>query len=345
MDTMPVWRYFNAGELCHGSRWAVVPCSHRKGAGNTMSRRGSNPSRVTWVGLVWNLVLTSFKFLAGILGGSGAMIADAVHSVSDFATDVVVLTGLRFAGRPVDRSHDYGHGKFETLATAVIGAALVLVAAGILRSAGMKVWECMRGVQPDAPGSIALVAALVSIISKEWLYRYTVKAGRRMRSGALIANAWHHRSDALSSVGTTLGIGGAILLGGKWRILDPIAAVVVSFFIAKAGIEILAGSLKELIESSLDDSVEDEIVKLALSVPGTSDPHNLRTRRIGREIAVDLHIRVDGGMNVSEAHGIASAIETRIRDRFGRSSFVMIHVEPELRDTILNYTAEDLREV
>lgn len=288
------------------------------------------------MGFTWNLALTAFKLIAGIMGRSGAMIADAVHSISDFATDVIVLTGLRFAGRPVDKSHDYGHGKFETLATSAIGAALVLVAAGILRGAGVKVLECVRGGQPEAPGSIALVAAVLSIITKEWLYRYTVRAGRKMRSGALIANAWHHRSDALSSIGTMFGIGGAILLGGKWRILDPIAAVIVCFFIAKVGIEILTGSLKELIESSLDDSVEAEILKLALSVPGANDPHSLRTRRIGREIAVDLHIRVDGEMHVSDAHEIASAIETRIRDRFGRSSFVMIHVEPLLGDTILN---------
>lgn len=288
----------------------------------------TSAARVTWVGLAWNLALTAFKFTAGFAGRSPAMVADAVHSVSDFATDIVVLAGLRFSGRPVDRSHDYGHGKLETLAATLIGAVLLLVGAGILWAGARRIVECIGGQTPEAPGGIALMAAVVSIVVKEAMYRYTVSAGKRINSRAVIANAWHHRSDALSSVGTMLGIGGAIFLGERWRILDPVAAVVVSVFIVKASLEILSGCLGELIESSLDDGVESEIVGLALSVPGVEDPHNLRTRRIGRDIAVDLHIRVDGSMQVREAHGISSAIEALIRRRFGKSSFVSIHVEP-----------------
>ncbi|MFO7627389.1 MAG: cation diffusion facilitator family transporter [Candidatus Fermentibacteraceae bacterium] len=284
--------------------------------------------RVTWVGLVWNLVLTSFKFTAGFVGHSPAMIADAVHSVSDFATDIVVLAGLRFSGRPVDKSHDYGHGKFETMAATVIGAVLLLVGAGVFWAGATRIWACIGGQTPEAPGRIALAAAFVSIVVKEGLYRYTVSAGKRINSRAVIANAWHHRSDALSSVGTMFGIGGAIFLGEKWRVLDPVAAVIVSVFIVKAAYEILSGCLGELIESSLDDKVEAEIIGLAKSVPGVADPHNLRTRRIGRDIAVDLHIRVDGGMQVREAHGMSSTIEGLIRRRFGKSSFVSIHIEP-----------------
>jgi len=285
--------------------------------------------RVTWVGFVWNLVLTAFKFTAGAVGHSPAMIADAVHSVSDFATDIVVLAGLRFSGRPVDKSHDYGHGKLETLAATIIGAVLLLVGAGVFWAGATRIWACIGGQTPEAPGVIALIAAFVSILVKEGLYRYTVSAGKRINSRAVIANAWHHRSDALSSVGTMFGIGGAIFLGEKWRVLDPVAAVIVSVFIVKAAFEILSGCLGELIESSLDDRVESEILGLAMSVPGVTDPHNLRTRRIGRDIAVDLHIRVDGGMQVREAHTLSSTIEELIRRRFGKSSFVSIHVEPE----------------
>ncbi len=280
------------------------------------------------MGLVLNLVLTAFKFAAGVIGHSPAMIADAVHSVSDFATDIVVLAGLRFSGRPVDKSHDYGHGKLETLAATVIGVVLLLVGAGVFWSGATKIWACIGGVTPEAPGLIALIAAVVSIVVKEGLYRYTVSAGKRINSMAVIANAWHHRSDAFSSMGTMLGIGGAILLGEKWRILDPVAAVVVSVFIVKVALEILSGCLGELIESSLDETVESEIIGLAKSVHGVADPHDLRTRRIGRDIAVDLHIRVDGGMQVKEAHAISSAIEGLIRRKFGKSSFVSIHVEP-----------------
>ncbi len=280
------------------------------------------------MGLVLNLVLTAFKFAAGVVGHSPAMIADAVHSVSDFATDIVVLAGLRFSGRPVDKSHDYGHGKLETLAATVIGIVLLLVGAGVFWAGATKIWACIGGQTPEAPGLIALIAAVVSIVAKEGLYRYTVSAGKRINSMAVIANAWHHRSDAFSSMGTMLGIGGAILLGEKWRILDPVAAVVVSVFIVKVALEILSGCLGELIESSLDETVESEIIGLAKSVPGVTDPHNLRTRRIGRDIAVDLHIRVDGGMQVKEAHAISSAIEGLIRRKFGKSSFVSIHVEP-----------------
>lgn len=280
------------------------------------------------MGLVWNLALTAFKFAAGIAGRSPAMVADAVHSVSDFATDIVVLAGLRFSGRPVDKCHDYGHGKLETMAATLIGAVLLLVGGGIFWAGATRIHACLRGQTPEAPGGIALLAALVSIVVKEAMYRYTVSAGKRINSRAVVANAWHHRSDALSSVGTMFGIGGAIFLGEKWRILDPVAAVIVSVFIVKAAFEILSGCLGELLESSLDDRVESEIMELALSVPGVADPHNLRTRRIGRDIAVDLHIRVDGDMQVREAHGISSEIEVLIRRRFGKSSFVSIHVEP-----------------
>lgn len=297
-----------------------------------MSERTSSANRVTWVGFVVNLLLTVFKLTAGVIGHSGAMIADAVHSLSDFATDIVVLMSFRVVGKPADRSHDYGHGKYETLATAIIGGALLLVGAGIFWGGAVKIWNSIRGEHMQAPAGIALIAAIVSIVVKECLYRYTVTVGKRIESPAVIANAWHHRSDAFSSVGTMIGIGGAIALGEKWHILDPLAAVIVSFFIIKVALDISSGSIKELSEESLDDAIKDEIAQIACSIYGATHPHNLRTRRIGSNIAVDLHIRVAPDMRVADAHAITSKIETGIRKRFGQSAFVSIHVEPQSVD-------------
>lgn len=190
------------------------------------------------------------------------------------------------------------------------------------------------GEHLEAPGGIALVAAIVSIVIKEWLYRYTVAAGKRINSQAVIANAWHHRSDAFSSIGTLIGIGGAIFLGEKWHVLDPLAAVVVSVFITKVAIDILSGSIRELAEESLGKEAEGEILKIATAFGGVSHPHNLRTRRIGPNIAIDLHIRVAEDMRVDDAHAITSKIESEIRQQFGESAFVSIHVEPMLSSTV-----------
>lgn len=294
-----------------------------------MTERTSAANRVTWVGFFLNLVLTACKLLAGIIGHSGAMVADAVHSLSDFATDVVVLATFSVVGKPADKDHDYGHGKYETLATAIIGGALLLVGASIFWSGAVKIWHSIKGEHLEAPGGIALIAAVISIGVKEWLYRYTVTVGKRINSQAVIANAWHHRSDAFSSVGTLLGIGGAIALGEKWNVLDPIAAVIVSIFIIKVALDISSGCIKELVDESLADDVEDEILQIAVAVQGVAHPHNLRTRRIGSDIAVDLHIRVSPDMRVADAHEITAQIETQIRHRFGPSTFVSIHVEPE----------------
>lgn len=293
-----------------------------------MNERMSSASHVTWVGFVANLGLTALKLVAGIIGRSGAMVADAVHSLSDVATDIIVLVSFRYASKPVDKDHDYGHGKYETVATAFIGGALLLVALGIFWEGAQKIWASIQGEPMEGPGIIALAAAVVSVVVKEVLYHYTVRVGKRVSSQAVIANAWHHRSDVFSSLGVLLGIGGAIVLGERWHVLDPIAAVIVSIFIAKVAIEILSGSIKELTDESLDEQTETEIIELASSVEGVAHPHSLRTRRIGSDIAVDLHICVDDDMHVSDAHSLATKIEDRIRARFGESSFISIHVEP-----------------
>lgn len=288
---------------------------------------------VTLIGSAVNALLIVLKFLAGFMGKSSAMIADAVHSLSDFISDVVVLVFVRIAGKPRDKGHEYGHGKFETLASLIIGVMLGIAGIGLMINGVESVIRSLNGESLPRPTMLALVIAILAIVSKEWLYRYTMRAGTRLDSQAVMANAWHHRSDAISSVGTLAGIAGAMFLGDKWRILDPVAAVVVSFFIIKSGYDIIRPCISELLEASLPESKEDEIVRLVKSVPGIEYVHNLRTRRIGNGIAVDLHAKMDGNMTLSEAHAKATAAEVAIRRVFGDNSIINIHMEP-LPDTV-----------
>ncbi|MBU4460472.1 MAG: cation diffusion facilitator family transporter [Verrucomicrobia bacterium] len=296
---------------------------------NAADIRASKANRVTWVGFYTNLALTAFKLAAGIFGNSAAMVADAMHSLSDFATDIVVLVCFRIIGKPPDKSHDYGHGKYETLATALIGLALFAVGLGILWTGSKRIWAGLHGVHIPTPGPIALVAAAVSIVLKEWLYRYTARVGREIQSQAVIANAWHHRSDAFSSIGTLIGIGGAMALGEHWHVLDPIAAVVVSVFILKVAAKITVGSVKELTEESLEDAVEQRITAIVSAVRGAIRPHDLRTRRIGNTVAIDLHVCVAPDLSIRAAHHVASDVENALRETFGTESFVSVHIEPD----------------
>lgn len=284
--------------------------------------------RVTiWGGIV-NVVLLVVKFVAGIFGHSAAMIADAVHSLTDFATDVVVLIFVHLGNKPADRDHDYGHGKYETLATAIIGTSLLAVGVLIFCSGAGKTWRVIQGEMLPSPGKVALVAAVASIVLKEWAYRFTVKVGKRCQSEAVVANAWHHRSDALSSVGTMIGIGGAILLGNRWTVLDPLASIVVSVFIVRAAWQLMMESMKELTEASLSDEDEAVIMHIAASEPGVSEVHNLRTRRVGNRIAIEMHARMLGSTPLVEAHLHATAIEHRLKEHFGPDTLVSIHLEP-----------------
>lgn len=292
------------------------------------SSREKGIYKVTIVGSIVNFLLLVFKFFAGIAGHSAAMLADAVHSLSDFITDIVVIVFVRIAGKPEDKGHDYGHGKYETLATAIIGLLLLCVGFGIFWNGASSIYTFLRGGQLESPGVVALVAALVSIVSKEILYQYTVIQGKKLNSQAVIANAWHHRSDALSSIGTAIGIGGAILLGDHWRVLDPVAAVVVSFFIMKVSVRLLIPCVDELLEKSLPEDVEKEIEQTVLSFPGVSQPHHSRTRRIGNYYAIELHVRMDGKITLEEAHSTATAIENKLKEMFGKGTHVGIHVEP-----------------
>lgn len=285
--------------------------------------------RVTIIGGIANAILVIFKFIAGMLANSAAMLADAVHSLSDFITDVIVLVFVKISNRPKDKSHDYGHGKFETLATLIIGVALLFVGVMIFYNGVIKIYENVwLGVRIESPGMLAFWAAIASILIKEVVYQYTVRKGRRLNSQAVVANAWHHRSDALSSVGTALGIGGAIFLGDEWRILDPMAAVVVSVFILSMATKLFIRSLNELLEKSLPDEVENEIVAIAESFEMVKNVHDIRTRGIGNNIAIEMHVMMDGSLTLKETHDTTEAIEEKLREKFGGNTHIAIHVEP-----------------
>lgn len=290
--------------------------------------RSYEASRVTWIGFFANLLLTVFKLLAGIMGRSAAMVADAVHSISDFGTDLVVVGSLKVASRPKDGNHKYGHGKVETLATAFVGSVLFIVGLGIFGSGLKNIIAHYTNAPLDPPGMIAFYAALASIAIKEALFRYTLVVGNRICSQVVIANAWHHRSDAYSSFGTVAGIGGAIFLGDRWVILDPLAAMAVSFFIFRIAFKITRESLLELIETSLPGKKEKEIIEISRSVEGVYNPHDLKTRKIGNNIAIDLHIEVVSTLNVEEAHNITVELEKRLRQVYGEGTFISVHTEP-----------------
>lgn len=275
-----------------------------------------------------NMVLFVFKLVAGIVGRSGAMIADAVHSASDFATDIVVLTFVRISAKPRDDDHNWGHGKYETLASLIIGVALFAVGVEILLDSAEKIRAVANGEMLPRPGGIAVIAAAVSIVVKELLYQWTARVGKQLNSPSVVANAWHHRSDALSSIGALLGIGAAYLLGEKWCIADPIAAIVVSALIIKVAIDLCSKALAELLEKSLSKETEEEILSIISATPKVQKPHNLRTRRIGSDIAIEVHIRVEGTMTVFESHEISRDIERSLRQRYGERTAVAIHIEP-----------------
>ena len=291
-------------------------------------KRENEIYKVTLAGTFCNVFLLVFKFIAGTLGHSAAMIADAVHSLSDFGTDIVVLAFVRISSKPQDASHDYGHGKFETLATFFIGLALFAAAVGIIVSGSLKFADWLNGAELEVPGQLALWAALVSILVKEILYQYTYRKGKSLDSQAVMANAWHHRSDALSSVGAAVGIGGAIIFGNRWAVLDPLASILVGGMLVKVAWDLLKNSVGELTECSLPEETEKEIEDIITSFPDVSEPHNIRTRRIGTRIAIEAHIRMDGEMSLQEAHDRTTAIEHKLKERFGKETHVTLHTEP-----------------
>lgn len=282
----------------------------------------------TLVGSLGNLLLTAGKITAGIVGKSSAMIADGVHSLSDLLTDIIVLAFIKVSGKEQDYNHQYGHGKFETFATMLISFVLMVVGAGIFWSGANKVLDSINGVVIEQPGYIALYAALISIIIKEGLYWYTKIIGVKVNSQAMVANAWHHRSDAFSSIGAALGIAGAILLGEQWRVLDPIAGIIVSFFIFKVAWSIANPSIQELLESALPEETENDISEIINNTPGVKAFHHLKTRKVGSIFAIEVHIKVDKYLTVETSHEIATQVEKSLRNKLGNQSHIGVHIEP-----------------
>ncbi len=280
------------------------------------------------MGSAVNVALTALKFVAGVMGCSAAMIADAVHSLSDLLTDFVVLLFVKISSRPADNDHPYGHGKYETLATTIVAVAL-LAAGGVLAAEGLrKITGAVSGEELVMPGRIALWAALISIAAKEIIYRLTVRVSIRVDSSALNANAWHHRTDALSSVATAIGIGGALLFGGKWAVLDPIAAVLVSVFIIVTAGKLLHEAVQDLMEKRLPEEVEKQIREIVSQDSEMSEMHNLRTRRVGSVYSIEMHLRMHGNVSLYEAHRHSVLLEQKLRERFGPATIITIHLEP-----------------
>lgn len=284
--------------------------------------------KVTITGSIVNMILLVMKFAAGILGHSAAMVADAVHSLSDFLTDIVVIFLVRLSSKPADHDHDYGHGKYETIATSLIGMALIVVAVMLGWDGVSKIIDAINGRHLESPGAIAFAAAIISILLKEWVFRITKKVAHEVNSQALEANAWHHRSDALSSIGTAIGIGGAVILGKNWAVLDPMAAIIVSVMIFVTAFRLLRQASGELLEESLPKETEDKIEEVVYRDKQVSDIHRLHTRRIGSIIAIEMHLRLPGNITLEESHHHATDIEKSLREEFGKDTHIMLHIEP-----------------
>lgn len=285
--------------------------------------------RITLWGAVMNIVLTAGKIVAGIFGRSAAMVADGIHSLSDLFSDAVVLVFTHISSKGKDRDHSFGHGKFETLATLIVSIILVTVGGNLMSNGIRSIIGIFNGTEIPKPGYIALIAAAVSIALKEWLYHATVRVGKKTGSTVVIANAWHHRSDALSSIGSLIGIGGAIALGDKWTILDPLASCIISIAIIVVAVKMALPSLAELLETSLPEDIEKEIIRIASSVKGVNDIHDLKTRRNGISFIIDAHIVVNPDMSIVEAHDISTDVEEALRSKFGPETQLSIHVEPD----------------
>jgi len=290
--------------------------------------RTQKAQQVTWIGAIINIVLSLCKILAGFFGKSSAMIADGMHSLSDLVTDMIVLIFFRISDAEKDDRHPYGHGKFETFSTFLIALVLFCVGLGIFYGGASKIISVIQGETLQKPAMIAFWAALISIVCKEGLFRYTKIVGKQINSQAIIANAWHHRSDAFSSIGVAIGIAGAIFLGDKWVVLDPIAGVVVSFFIMKTAIELSLPCIQELMEASLPKETVKKIETLILADSEIKSFHKLRSRKIGEAFVIDVHIQLDNTISLVQAHNIAGALSQRIREEFGSKTQINIHTEP-----------------
>jgi len=287
------------------------------------TKRISDAQRVTWVGAIVNLVLAFCKIIVGITGHSAALLADGIHSLSDLASDFVVLLASKHGSQPADDEHPYGHARIETAATVVLGVMLIIVAIGIA-------WDAVeRSLVPDkllSPSILAIIIAVVSLASKEWLYQYTMSVARRIHSKLLEANAWHHRSDAISSVVVLIGIVGAM---AGYTVLDAIAAFIVAMMIGHIAWQLVSNSVKELVDTAVDDETQQQIIDHITGTDGVVSLHMLRTRLMGSNILVDAHIQVSPRLSVSEGHQIAETVEYKLKNRVQHMHDVTIHIDPE----------------
>ncbi|MCR4316883.1 MAG: cation diffusion facilitator family transporter [Planctomycetes bacterium] len=291
----------------------------QKSANGRGAKRERAITSITVIGAIVNVILTIGKMIVGVIAGSAAMIADAVHSLSDLATDFVTLLGIRIASKPRDDDHPYGHGRFETLSAMVLAIILLVTAAGIVYSA------IGRFDTTEVPGGIAVIAAAVSIVSKELLFQYTLRAGKKHQSDLVIANAWHHRSDAVSSIAALLGIVGAM---SGFPILDPVAAVIVAVLIAKVAVQILANVTREITDT-LDEKTAGEIREGVSRITGVVALHELRVRKLGPDTLVDLHVEVEGSTTVSDGHQVAERVRKWVTESFLSVRDVLVHIDPE----------------
>ena len=289
----------------------------------TAAAREKIVRKVTWVGLWANLFLAGLKFMAGIMGKSQALVADAIHSLTDLTTDIAVIAGSHYWSRPPDEDHPYGHKRLETLVTVFIG--LVLAAAGL--GIGWKAISTLQQKNAMPPGWIAVMAAFISIICKEAIYRWTAKTGKRLKSPALAANAWHHRTDALSSLPVLVAVAGAKAFP-SWSFLDRLGATVVSIFILHASIKIIWPAVSELIDAGVPTETRKKIRAMALKNEDVLQVHDIRTRYISSSIQVDLHIVVNGSITVREGHVIADDVRDRIIAEIPEVLDVVVHVDP-----------------
>ncbi len=284
--------------------------------------------KVTFAGIIINLILVFLKTFVGIIGKSSALLADGIHSLSDLSSDFIVLLGIKLSSKPSDREHKYGHGKYETFGNFALGVILFFAGIEILYSSLLKFFSVLKGKLIEVPAWSALIVAIISVLLKAIIFLYTISVGKRIKSSILVANAYHHLSDSISSVVVILGILGSKLLPSSWRFLDPFAAIILSFLIIGLSLRIVKDSFDELVEKSIGEEKEEKILSIIKSVKGVKSPHKLRTRKIGNFIAIDVHIRVRKELNIEQAHEIATNVEKELKRKFYDKIFVNIHIEP-----------------
>jgi cation diffusion facilitator family transporter len=276
--------------------------------------------KVTLVGIASNLVLSIIKFIGGVIGNSAAMIADAVHSLSDLLTDLIVLITIKIGQKPKDDNHPYGHGRAESLGTAVVGFFIILAGIGLAYEA----WEIVQSEVSQIPKLLAAGTALISIFIQEWLFRYTRSVGKKSNSSILLANAWHHRSDAISSIAALIGILGSM---AGFPVLDPIASAMVSFMIMKVGYELTLGGFRDLMDTALNEKDTQKLQATIDNISGVIKSHDLRTRKIGEEILMDVHIQVDSDLTVTEGHEVAERVRRQVIKNYPNTQDILVHVD------------------